>query len=98
MNTRKDTELSWQVGAVKITCVLEMLFPFPYDPEGFFLRDATPGAGSYVNETDYFEPDWKRAFWGENYEKLLAIKRKYDPHALFFCHHCVGSDEARAKH
>ncbi len=62
------------------------------------LRDATPGAGSYVNETDYFEPDWKRAFWGENYEKLLAIKRKYDPHALFFCHHCVGSDEARAKH
>jgi hypothetical protein len=62
------------------------------------LRDATPGAGSYVNETDYFEPDWKRAFWGENYDKLLEIKRKYDPHALFFCHHCVGSDEARAKH
>jgi len=60
------------------------------------LREATPDAGSYVNETDYFEPDWKRAFWGENYEKLLAIKRKYDPHALFFCHHCVGSDEARA--
>jgi len=44
MNTRKDTELSWQVGAVKITCVLEMLFPFPHDPEGFFLRDATPEA------------------------------------------------------
>jgi len=44
MSTRKDTELSWQVGAVKITCVLEMLFPFPYDPEGFFLRDATPEA------------------------------------------------------
>ena len=36
--------LNWQVGAVKITCVLEMLFPFPYDPEGFFLRDATPEA------------------------------------------------------
>ena len=36
--------LSWQVGAVKITCVVEMLMPFPYDPEGFFLRDATPEA------------------------------------------------------
>jgi glyoxylase-like metal-dependent hydrolase (beta-lactamase superfamily II) len=36
--------LSWQVGAVKITCVLEMLIPFPCDPEGGFLRDATPEA------------------------------------------------------
>src|SRR6266850_5351433 len=44
MNTRKDTELSWQVGAVKITCVLEMLFPFPHDPDGLFLRNATPEA------------------------------------------------------
>ena len=56
------------------------------------LRDATPGAGSYVNETDYFEPDWQHAFWGDNYPKLLAIKRAYDPHNLFTCHHCVGSE------
>jgi FAD/FMN-containing dehydrogenase len=57
------------------------------------IRQATPDAGSYVNETDYFEPDWKHEFWGENYPKLLAIKHKYDPSGLFFCHHCVGSDE-----
>ena len=25
------------------------------------IRDATPNAGSYVNETDYFEPDWQRS-------------------------------------
>lgn len=56
------------------------------------IRDATPGAGSYVNETDFFEPDWQRAFWGENYPRLLAIKRKYDAEGLFFCHHCVGSE------
>ena len=61
------------------------------------IRDATPGSGSYVNETDYFEPDWKRAFWGSNYEKLLAIKHKVDPTGLFTCHHCVGSDEPRPK-
>jgi glyoxylase-like metal-dependent hydrolase (beta-lactamase superfamily II) len=36
--------LSWQVGAVKITCVVKMLIPFPYDPEAGFLRDATPEA------------------------------------------------------
>jgi FAD/FMN-containing dehydrogenase len=56
------------------------------------LRDATPGAGSYVNETDYFEPDWQQSFWGVNYPRLLAIKRKYDPERLFRCHHCVGSE------
>ena len=56
------------------------------------IGDATPGAGSYVNETDYFEEDWQREFWGENYSRLLAIKQKYDPAGLFFCHHCVGSE------
>jgi FAD/FMN-containing dehydrogenase len=56
------------------------------------LREATPDAGSYVNETDYFEPDWQRAFWGEHYPRLLEIKRRYDPTNLFTCHHCVGSE------
>jgi FAD/FMN-containing dehydrogenase len=56
------------------------------------IRDATPGGGSYVNEADYFEPDWQQSFWGENYQRLLEIKRKYDPEGLFYCHHCVGSE------
>jgi FAD/FMN-containing dehydrogenase len=56
------------------------------------LREAVPEEGSYVNETDYFEPNWQVAFWGENYPKLLEIKRIYDPHNMFTCHHCVGSE------
>jgi hypothetical protein len=56
------------------------------------LRAATPGAGTYVNETDYFEPSWQREFWGDNYRRLLAIKRQVDPGGLFTCHHCVGSE------
>jgi FAD/FMN-containing dehydrogenase len=56
------------------------------------LRELTPGAGSYLNETDWFEPDWQRSFWGENYPRLLQIKRRYDPANLFTCHHCVGSE------
>ncbi|HYV67426.1 MAG TPA: FAD-binding protein [Myxococcales bacterium] len=57
------------------------------------IREASPGTGSYVNETDFFEPDWQRSFWGENYPRLLQIKQKYDPEGLFFCHHCVGSEQ-----
>ncbi len=37
-----------------------------------FIRDVTPGAGSYVNEADYFEPNWQQEFWGENYQRLGA--------------------------
>ena len=57
------------------------------------LRAATPGTGSYVNEADYFEADWQHTFWGKNYERLLQIKRKYDPRGLFTCHHCVGDED-----
>ncbi len=56
------------------------------------FRDATPDGGAYPNEADYFEPDWQRSFWGANYERLLEIKRRYDPEGLFTCHHCVGSE------
>lgn len=56
------------------------------------ITDATPGSGSYVNETDYFEPDWQKSFWGANYDRLLSIKQKYDADGVFRCHHCVGSE------
>lgn len=56
------------------------------------IRSVTEGAGAYANEADYFEPDWQHAFWGSNYERLLGIKKKYDPRGLFTCHHCVGSE------
>jgi FAD/FMN-containing dehydrogenase len=56
------------------------------------LLRVAPGAGAYVNESDYFQRDWQRAFWGTNYSKLLAVKRRYDPPSLFFEHHGVGSE------
>jgi FAD/FMN-containing dehydrogenase len=59
------------------------------------VRAATPDAGSYVNETDYFEADWQHELWGDSYPRLLAIKRKYDPAGMFLCHHCVGSEGER---
>ena len=56
------------------------------------LRQAAPEAGSYVSESDYFERDWQHAFWGANYPRLAAVKRRYDPTGLFFVHHGVGSE------
>lgn len=47
---------------------------------------------SYLSETDYFEPDWQAAFWGEHYARLKQVKRRYDPYGLFFVHHSVGSE------
>jgi FAD/FMN-containing dehydrogenase len=56
------------------------------------LRRAAPDTGAYVNECDYFHADWQRAFWGANYERLLRVKRRYDPSGLFTVHHGVGSE------
>jgi len=56
------------------------------------LRAIVPNGGSYVSESDYFETDWQRSFWGEHYRRLLAVKKKYDPTGLFFAHHGVGSE------
>jgi FAD/FMN-containing dehydrogenase len=56
------------------------------------MRALSPGAGTYSNEASYFEPDWQEAFWGENYPRLLEIKRRYDPDNVFRVHHGVGSE------
>ena len=57
------------------------------------LRRIAPGAGSYVSESNYFNSQWSRAFWGTHYPRLRAIKAKYDPDGLFFVHHGVGSED-----
>jgi FAD/FMN-containing dehydrogenase len=41
------------------------------------LRRLVPDAGSYVSESNYFEADWARAYWGANYPRLLAVKDRY---------------------
>jgi len=56
------------------------------------LRAVAPRSGSYVSESNYFEPGWQQSFWGSNYERLQAVKQRYDPEGLFFVHHGVGSE------
>ena len=57
------------------------------------LLKVAPSAGSYVSESDFFERSWQESFWGSNYPRLAAVKKKYDPTGLFFVHHGVGSGE-----
>ena len=57
------------------------------------LRKIAPNAGSYVSESNFFNRNWHRDYWGQNYPKLQAIKKKYDPDGLFFVYHGVGSEE-----
>jgi len=40
-----------------------------------------------------YEFDWKKSFFGTHYDKLRAIKQKYDPKSLFLIYDGVGSDE-----
>ncbi|KAI0777356.1 FAD-binding domain-containing protein [Trametes elegans] len=54
------------------------------------FRAITPGSGAYFNEGDVYEPDHERAYWGDNYAKLLEVKKKYDPEGLLDCWQCVG--------
>jgi hypothetical protein len=56
------------------------------------IRAVVPEAAAYVAESDFFEADWARAYWGANYSRLLAVKDRYDPDGLFIVHHGVGSE------
>ncbi|KAK7935168.1 fad fmn-containing isoamyl alcohol oxidase protein [Apiospora marii] len=58
------------------------------------FRDITPGGGTYMNEATFDNPHWKEDYFGANYDRLLTIKRKYDPKNLLWANAAVGSDES----
>src|SRR5260370_21400067 len=90
MRGRKDMELRWQVGAVKIPCVVGMLFPFPYDPEGFFLRDATPEA---LKASPWLYPH----FANEDGSLNVAVQALLveAPGLRLMVYTCIGNDQPR---
>jgi FAD/FMN-containing dehydrogenase len=56
------------------------------------LEAITPGSGTYMNEADFNQPNWKEVFYSTNWDRLLAAKKKWDPKSLFYNHMGVGSD------
>lgn len=47
---------------------------------------------AYMNEATYDDSDWKADYFGENYDTLLKIKRKYDPSFALWQHTSVEAD------
>jgi len=56
------------------------------------LKRLASDGGCYFAESNFFERGWAEAYWGRNYQRLAAVKQKYDPAGLFFVHHGVGSE------
>ncbi|KAI1852847.1 hypothetical protein JX266_002388 [Neoarthrinium moseri] len=56
------------------------------------LADLDPNGGAYLNEADFGQPNWQRVFYGDNYDRLLAIKKEYDPSGVFYGLTAVGSE------
>jgi FAD/FMN-containing dehydrogenase len=59
------------------------------------LLAVAPNPGSYVSESDFFEPDWQRSYWGANHARLAEVKRVYDPGGLFAVRNGVDGGSSR---
>jgi FAD/FMN-containing dehydrogenase len=57
--------------------------------DGIFA-DAPPGH-SYQNFPDPTLKDWRGAYYGANYDRLVRVKRKYDPAGFFRYPQAIGS-------
>jgi hypothetical protein len=55
------------------------------------LAEACGATGAYVNYIDPLLHDWARMYYGDNYQRLEAIKRKVDPYNIFCAQQSVGS-------
>ncbi|KAH0031195.1 hypothetical protein KCU78_g2864, partial [Aureobasidium melanogenum] len=56
------------------------------------LAALAPNGGAYLNEGNALQQDWKQSFYGDNDDKLLSVKNKYDPKDLFYALTAVGSE------
>jgi hypothetical protein len=81
-----DFSLPWKSQVAKQALVTDQFIPA--------LERLTPGnTATYGNEGDADQPNWKAAYFGNKYEILREIKKKYDEHDIFYAPTAVGSDE-----
>jgi FAD/FMN-containing dehydrogenase len=58
---------------------------------GFRTLEPASTGEAYINFPDPRLTDWKRAYYGDNYARLLRVKTSYDPTNLFHHGQSVGS-------
>lgn len=62
---------------------------------GEAIQDASPGVkyGMYINyaDTNLTKDEAHAHYWGPHYDRLVAIKEKYDPGRVFEGPQLVGS-------
>lgn len=56
------------------------------------MSKAGNSTGAYVNYIDPLQQDWAQQYYGENYQRLVAIKKQVDPHNYFKFQQGVGSN------
>ncbi|MFC4463201.1 FAD-binding oxidoreductase [Streptomyces xiangluensis] len=54
------------------------------------LRRRLSTRAAYVNFPDPDLHDWQHAYYGPNYDRLVAVKRRYDPAGLFCYQQAIG--------
>ncbi|HRD26671.1 MAG TPA: MBL fold metallo-hydrolase [Caulobacter sp.] len=83
--------LTWQVGAVKVTRVVELEIPVPYSPRRPMIAEATPEA---LRQTPWLYPD----FVNEQDQLLLSIHALLveAPGLRLVVDTCIGNDRPRA--
>lgn len=57
------------------------------------LREWAPRSGAYINEANAFDPRWRENFYGEHYERLVRVKKTYDPSASLWVQGGIGNAE-----
>ncbi|KAL2192505.1 hypothetical protein P885DRAFT_72919 [Corynascus similis CBS 632.67] len=57
------------------------------------LRQASTSGCTYVNEADPYQPNWQSHFWGSQYPKLKALRKKWDPLGIFYAVSTPGTED-----
>lgn len=57
---------------------------------GFTAVDPHSAGETYQNFVDPALPDWRQAYYAENYPRLVMVKKRYDPHRIFAFDQGIG--------
>lgn len=82
-------------GALSPQAALETAGKWTEENKEVVWREWAPGSGAYINEANPFNGAFKKDFYGSSYERLVGLKRKFDPTSSLYVQSGVGSDSWR---